>query len=244
MTIAFSEIANYAKNIELIVSSQKQAILFVEKFKRDNETIAMWFKDVISGYLAPRGWFIGGTLNTIQYKALMDAINKNNESDIENFLIQHVRSIAKDTASTVYAKWPQRQAILADAFDAHSKELYTLSIPVMLAQADGIAFDILGAYLFTGCEGNIKIKVEKIIKEKFQYRSLAKSFLELFTNDIGVGLSTKKRNQQKTKGISVSPLNRHGVLHGLDCDYPKEYNSLRAIALIDFLNWTHDIVSN
>jgi hypothetical protein len=243
MIIAFSEIANYTKNVESILSSTKKTMLFIEKFRRDNETIATWFKDVISGCLAQRGWFVAGSLYTSQYQALKDVIKKNNETEIEDFMMQHVRSITKDTASAAYAKWPRRQAILADAFDAHSKKLYTLSVPVMLAQADGMAFDIFGAYLFTNRKGKIGNKVKAMIEGKFKQRPLAKSFLGLLIEASGLRLSTEKPNQQKAEGLSGSPLNRHGVLHGIDCDYPKECNSLRAIALINFLNWVHEITS-
>jgi len=242
MTIAFSEITNYAKDVESILSSTKETMLFIEKFRRDNETIATWFKNVISGYLAQRGWFVAGSLYTSQYQALKDAIKKNNEAEIEDFMVQHVRSITKDTASAAYAKWPRRQAILADAFDAHSKKLYTLSVPVMLAQADGMAFDIFGAYLFTK-KGKIGNKVKAMIEGKFKQRPLAKSFLELLIKASGLRLSTEKLNKSKAEGLSESPLNRHGVLHGIDCDYPKECNSLRAIALINFLNWVYEITS-
>jgi len=243
MTIAFSEIANYAKNVESILSSTKKTTLLIEQFRRDNETIATWFKDVISGYLAQRGWFVAGSLSARQYQALKDAIKKNNKAEIEDFMVQHVRSITKDTASAVYAKWPRRQAILADAFDAHSKKLYTLSVPVMLAQADGMAFDILGAYLFTGSKGKIGKKAKAMIEGKFKQRPLAKSFLGLLIEPSGLRLSTEKLNKPKAEGLSGSPLNRHAVLHGIDCDYPKECNSLRAIALINFLNWVHEITS-
>ncbi|MDQ3688943.1 MAG: hypothetical protein M3406_02710 [Chloroflexota bacterium] len=33
----------------------------------------------------------------------------------------------------------------------------------------------------------------------------------------------------------LGPLNRHAVMHGIDLRYPTEINSLRALALLDFL---------
>jgi len=230
-----------AKNLESILNSAMKTKNFIEKFKRDNKQIATWFEDVIRSYLAQRGWFVAGSLYTSQYQALKKAIEQGKEAEIEDFMMQHVRSITNHTASGADAKWPHRRAILADAFDAHSKKLYTLSVPIMLAQADGMALEILGAFLFTNKKGKIVEKAKEMIEGEFEQRSLAKSFLGLLIETSGLRISTDERDNQNAKGLSVSPLNRHGVLHGIDCDYPKECNSLRAIALIDFLNWVHGI---
>ena len=230
-----------AKNLESILDSAMKTKRFIEKFKRDNKQIATWFEDVIRGYLAQRGWFVAGSLYRSQYQALKKAIEQGKEAEIEDFMMQHVRSITNHTAFDADAKWPHRRGILADAFDAHSKKLYTLSVPVMLAQADGMALDIFGAFLFTDGKGKIAKKAKAIIEGQIAQRPLAKSFLGLLLDGSGLRVSTEKRDNLKAVGLSWSPLNRHGVLHGIDCDYPKECNSLRAIALIDFLNWVHGI---
>ena len=242
MATVFSIIENYAKNVEPILCSIKKTELFIEKFRNDNKQIASWYK-VVRGYLAQRGWFVAGTLYPNQIQALKEMIKQGKDAEIEDFMVRHVRSITKDTASAADTKWPRRRAILADAFDAHSKKLYTLSVPVMLAQADGMALEILGAFLFTDREGKIGGMAKTMIEGEIKQRALAKSFLGLLIEASGLRLSTKKRDQQKDAGFSVSPLNRHGVLHGIDCDYPKERNSLRVIALIDFLNWVYEIRS-
>lgn len=231
------------KNIERILSSVTNKIKFIEKVKRDNEQIATWFEDGIRGYLAKQGWFVAGSLYPSQYPPLKQAIEQGREAEIEDFMIQHIRSRANNIASDTDTKWSNRKTILADAFDAHSNKLYTLSVPVMLAQADGMALEILGAFLFTDNKGKIAEKANKVIKDKFEQRALAKSFLGLLIESSGLRVSTYERDNQNAKGFSISSLNRHGVLHGIDCDYPKECNSLRAIALIDFLNWVHEITS-
>ena len=210
-----------AKNIESILGSTMKTMCFIEKFRSDNKQIATWFEDVIRGCLAQQGWFVAGSLYTNQYQALKEAIEQGKEAEIEDFMMQHVRSIINHIASDADAKWPHRRAILADAFNTHSKKLYTLSVPVMLAQADGMALDILGAFLFTNHNGKIDEKAKAIIEGQIAQRPLAKSFLGLFIEASGLSLTTKKRDYRKAAGLSVSPLNRHGVLHGIDCDYPK-----------------------
>src|SRR5215212_183816 len=48
---------------------------------------------------------------------------------------------------------PKRAKVLASAFAAHRAGQFDLSIPVLLAQTDGICRDVAGQYLFTGPRG-------------------------------------------------------------------------------------------
>jgi hypothetical protein len=47
--------------------------------------------------------------------------------------------------------------------------------------------------------------------------------------------NTEKWVAQRIVAPHYGPLNRHGVLHGIDLDYPTESNSLRAILLMIYL---------
>jgi hypothetical protein len=238
MTTIYSMVEEW-KRLQFFISSIEENRKFLENFKRENEIVAEWYKNTISKYMLQRGWYIGGSLGVSQLQQLKNAIKLKRESEIEKFLIHHVRSITKDTESKAYIRWPHRHDILADAFDAHFKKKYTLSVPVMLAQADGIAFDILGTFLFTKTR-KISAKAKDLIEKRFKHRALAKSFLGLLLETSCINMHTEKRNQLKNEDYL---LNRHGVLHGIDCDYPKECNSLKAISLINFLTWIHDILS-
>ena len=177
MATVFSMIEHF-KQLEFMLDSINRNKQFLENFKRENEIIAGWYENTICKYLLQRGWYIGGSLGTSQLQQLKNAIKLKRESEIEKFLIHHVRSLVKDTETKAYIKWPARKTILSDAFDAHFKEKYTLSIPVMLAQADGIAFDILGTFLFTKTR-KISAKAKDLIEKRFKHRVLAKSFLGL-----------------------------------------------------------------
>ena len=139
-------------------------------------------------------------------------------------------------------RWPIRKNILNDALEAHNEGKYTLSVPVLLAQADGISAGLLGSFLFTNHQGSISATAEHLMKQRFSDRPLAKSFLGLLLEASGLRLDTRKRDKMLAAGQIVSPLNRHGVLHGLDCDYATDTNSLRGIALIGFLEWVADIM--
>ncbi len=224
-------------SLHAVVQSLERKKQSIEDFFRDNRLLAELYADAISQELASRGWFIAGSLYSHQFKPLARALKMKAEDQVEEFLKIHVRSRVSDIKKRAIECWKERAEILDDAFDAHIAGKYTLSVPVLLAQADGISADLLGAYIFTDHKGSIKKAASRAIESHLQKRPLAKSFLELLLKASGLRLDTRKRDELATSGLIFSPLNRHGVLHGLDCEYATEANSLRGIALIDFLEW-------
>ena len=229
-------------SLHAVVQSIERQQQFIEDFARDNRLLAEFYADAISQELAWRGWFIAGSLHPHQFQPLARALKMKEEDQIEEFLKIHVRGIVSDVRKSVMKCWQKRAPILADAFDAHIAGKYTLSVPVLLAQADGISADLLGAYLFTNQSGSITKAASKAIKNHLPERPLAKSFLGLLLKASGLRLDTRKRDDLATSGLIFSSLNRHGVLHGLDCDYATEANSLRGIALISFMEWVAQVI--
>jgi len=230
-----ASILNQLNSLQDVVEYVECQRKFFEDFARGNRSIAKLYADTIRQELARRGWFIAGSLGTHQYQPLAKALKEGAENQVEEFLKRHVRGLISDIRKSAVKRWRERAEILADAFDAHIAGKYSLSVPVFLAQADGISADLLGAWLFTKQKGSIEQAASKVIERHFQERPLAKSFLGLLLEVSGLGLDTRKRDE-------LSPLNRHGVLHGLDCDYATEANSLRGIALISFLEWVAQVI--
>ena len=214
----------------------------MEDFSRQNRQLAALYQDTLRCKLAHRGWFIAGTLYPSQYKPLAEAFEQGWEPEIEQFLKDHTEKNISAIRGAALSRWPSRRHILIDALDAHSEGKYTLSIPVLLAQADGISAALLGSLLFTNHHGSICGAAEHLIEKRFPARPLAKSFLGLLLEASGLRLDTRERDKMIAAGQVVSPLNRHGVLHGLDSDYGTDANSLRGIALIGFLDWVADVI--
>lgn len=231
-------------SLNAVAQSIERQMQSIEDFFRGHRLLAKLYSDGISQELASRGWFIAGSLHPRQFEPLARALNMKAEDQVEEFLKIHVRGLVSDVKKSAMKRWQERAEILADAFDAHIAGKYTLSVPVLLAQADGISADLLGAYLFTDHKGcSIKKAASIAIDCRLKERPLAKSFLGLLLKESGLRLDTNKRDELATSGVIFSPLNRHGVLHGLDCDYATEANSLRGIALIGFLEWVAQVIS-
>jgi hypothetical protein len=141
----------------------------------------------------------------------------------------------------VTTHWPQRKTLLGDAFEAHKNGLYTLSIPVFLSQADGMAFNILQAFVFTDHNGaKISDKAKELIDAETENHELMCSFVGILLEEHTIRTSTKNRDERRLSGAPISPLNRHGVLHGIDLDYATEANSLRAISLLSLLTYVRE----
>ena len=239
-------LTKHFNNLNAILQSAERQRQFIENFARDNQLLAEFYANAIRPELAQRGWFIAGSLYPHQYQTLELALKKKAEDQVEEFLKIHIRGQISDVRKHAMNRWKKRAEILADAFDAHIAAKYTLSVPVLLAQADGISYDIFGANLFTNYNGPIDKAIGKSIeKSNLHKRPLAKSFLDLLLEALetsGLRRPTNKRNEMETSSRIYYPLNRHGVLHGLDCDYAIEGNSLRGIALISFLEWVAQVI--
>ena len=230
-------------NIAELLKSVGKKYNFLAEFIQDNKKLSKIYLDDIRPYLADRGWYIAGSLYPEQYLELRKAIQDKNEVEIEGLLKQHIRNSIVDIEIKACNSWPSREAIILDAFEAHKNCKYSLSIPVMLAQADGMSHDILGANLFTKYNGDVKKEVKKLIDFGKVDTSLAIAFLDLLTKPSSLMINTNIRDKSKKNDLYFGPCNRHGILHGIDLDYPTESNGLRAISLISFLVWLNDRVS-
>jgi len=162
---------------------------------------------------------------------LADMIDNEQFEQVEMEIRGFAKTQIDKTLHQVESNWPHRLEILRDAFQAHRQGLYTLSIPVLLAQADGISNEIFGVQLYQKESGAPKTKrvVEQYATQCYDW------LIEPLKVVSSVAVNTKDRDKKREDDSLYGPLNRHGVLHGVDIDYATEANSLRAIMLINYL---------
>ncbi|KTC89482.1 hypothetical protein [Fluoribacter dumoffii] len=227
---------------ELFVK-QTQVEKFTKNIINQNQSMADAITYTIWPYFLKRGWFISAKYlyfqQVMRFKkaiANLPSLEDNDyfekELEIEESLLTFTRSLVGSIEEDVCSKWVPRKEIIQQAFIAHKEGKYALSIPVLLAQSDGICHDIFGCHLFTKFEGNIKEKVKILDKNR---TPLSSAFLKLLTNQLSLSEYTRDLNEKRENDPFYGPLNRHGILHGLDLDYPKEANSLRCISLLSYL---------
>jgi hypothetical protein len=120
--------------------------------------------------------------------------------------------------------YPLRADIICDAFNAHKRGEYSLSVPVFLIQAEGICMDITKYPLYKK-----RNKIPFIAEYVQKIPEPASIFLYPFTQLLPTTVSEKDR------GLNFKGLNRHQVLHGESVDYGTEKNSYKAISLLTYI---------
>lgn len=172
------------------------------------------------------GWYLDrdmGVSEPLRFKRVMD---DGREADAEAEMVKHFEERTAGILAELKHAYPHRRKILDAAFDAHLSGQYLVSIPVLLAQVDGICFDVANAHFFMGRE---RPKVLAFAVE-FAGSQISRAFLAPLESEMTIALSEKVRPQ------GFNGLNRHMVLHGESVDYGTKENGLRAISLLNYMS--------
>ncbi|WP_418185595.1 hypothetical protein ACNSOS_01005 [Aliarcobacter vitoriensis] len=172
--------------------------------------------------LANEGWFVS---NDISLQLLLE-INHKQIDEIEEELILYYEEKLDLIQAKLIETFPNRASILSNAFDAHKNEMYELSVPVFLIQADGICLDLINRNFF-GKRDNEKY-FEDYIKSNVS-GAITEEFLRPLKEKIPLVQNEKQRSENFNK------LNRHLILHGGCTDYANKINSLKSISFISYL---------
>ncbi len=146
-----------------------------------------------------------------------------------------LREVVPHVEDHVRQQFPHRIAIVSDAVMAHRQRRYAIAIPTLLAQADGMAFDILGTSLYSvGKSSGALREVLGALQGTPEIHWLEPILVPLLEGTT-ISVPTGQRDTRQRIEPSYGPLNRHGVLHGLDNRYARRVNSCRALVMIDYL---------
>jgi hypothetical protein len=191
-------------------------------------------------YLADRGWFITYSFPVgipIQLDTLIQA-GKDDETD--EVMCALTRERLGPVEAELCERFPDRAHILRDALEAHRAGKYTLSIPVLLAQADSIGCDVLGIrrQFLTSKDKpkalQAKLSAIQLDGQPVPLGGVRQKIMDQLRK-LSLAVATEERDDLRRSGQLFSPLNRNGVLHGHDLDYHTEANSLRCISLLECL---------
>jgi hypothetical protein len=180
--------------------------------------------------LAQHGWFISfwdtplALLNSTASRLDGPAGKQADET-----LASHMEGLIPSLKEAIAESFPARQVILADAFDAHDGAKYTLSIPVFLAQADGIGAASFGVESIYSLSSGIAKFRDFIQNKLFPAFAGEYSYHYLITARMPINASRGKRKHYP------GMLNRHSVLHGESTDYPTRINSCKAISWLQYI---------
>lgn len=207
--------ANYPifKQVAITMARITEAALHWQKARKADVTV-----------MAENGWYPNWF--TFFYSPEADP------QSLDELMIMHFNANWDEITQKIIELCPNRAHILETAFSLHKSGNYIASIPLFLAQADGICCESLKSFLFTGNSTEEKIK-ELIESGEIEANMFTDIFLEPFklSNHHNAGIS-KSSAQAKIKAP-----NRNGILHGhrKHLDYGTEINSLKCFSLLSFI---------
>jgi len=176
--------------------------------------------------LGNHGWFFDLEM---PLPFLWELENTLNVSDIEKAklaLLDYFRENLQSIEKRLNTKFPHRAKVLSAAFNAHRRGECELSIPVFLAQTDGICYEVINQYLFMrdNKKPTTAIYVSTITSDTFRH-----ALLSPLSHPLPISASKHERDE------NFNELNRHQVMHGESLDYGTEINSLKSISLLNYV---------
>jgi len=186
-----------------------------------------------------KGWFFGWNDGLQSLMELVEKLGATQAGEIDGVMAEYYRMNLKPFADELISKYPDRAAAIKAAVKAHlslGDEGYLLSIPVFIAQADGLLAEITNEKSAMKREGKGgELRASKVLRAKLagdqESLDLVHQILTLHESDF---LKSEAARQIATQasGESFTALNRHQVMHGESSHYGTEINSLKAFSLL------------
>jgi hypothetical protein len=187
-----------------------------------------------------KGWFFGWHDYLDELMARVEEVAVLEQPCIDEFMRQYYRSKLQLLTDELAERHPNRASVIKAAVRAHSMfgaDGYFLSIPVFIAQADGLLTEIAGvkSALARAPKEKGELQALKALREKLatDQESLNLVHPILILNDLDFLKSAGEREQPS--GESFTALNRHQIVHGESWDYGTEINSLKAFSFLAFV---------
>lgn len=227
--IDLSIFTSHVNNLQIAI--QKPIIPIFDDLKNSFQELPKHIQEVLL-LLGENGWYLDleMPLPTLWY--LRDILDEGNLLKAEKILVKYFENRLCELEKSILKKFPRRKHLLKPAFNAHRREEYCLSIPIFLAQTDGICKEAVGQYLFmkSNRKPQTATYVDQIANDTFMA-----ALLSPLAKTLPINASEKERPRR------FNGLNRHMVLHGESLDYGSKVNSLKAISLINYVIFVTDI---
>lgn len=209
---------------------------FFEHMVAEHSAAAKVHPKVLEALLS-RGWCHSYELPDRGIILLGELVDAGELERIDQLMADFSRDQFDRILHSARSTYPVRADILTDAFDAHRAGKFTLSVPALLAQIDGIGCEVLGLGRYFFSDKRRKDGLQTALSqlklpgkdEPYPISPIHQRMFSALTFDWALTQDTNNRPE----GSSL--LNRHGVLHGLDTKYPTEMNSLRCVNHLGFL---------
>ena len=230
-TIDLSIVTNHAYDLQEAI--QKLIIPTFDDLKNSFQELPNHIQEALL-LLGENGWYLDMEMSLPTLWHLKKILDEGNLLKAENTLVEYFEKRLTKIEKSILEKFPCRKHLLKAAFNAHRRKEYCLSIPLFLAQTDGICKEVIRQYLFMKSRSNGKpqtaIYVDQITKD-----TIMAAFLSPLAKTLPINASKGERPR------NFNGLNRHMVLHGESLDYGSKINGLKAISLVNYVSCVFDI---
>ena len=232
-----AELDSIAKNVELYLETAAPSLMALAQIdwagaKQRLDELPKKSKDAMHLALA-EGWFFGWHDGLQSLMELVESLATTPATTVDDVMMAYYRKNLQPFANQLISEYPTRASVIKAAVDAHTSIPnggYFLSIPVFIAQADGLLAEI------TGLESPLA-HAAKAFRDKYsndpEMLDLLHPVLELKGSGFMMSAQAREDSAQAS-GQSFTALNRHQVMHGERSDYGTEINSLKAFSFLVF----------
>lgn len=138
-----------------------------------------------------------------------------------------------------------RIGIIDDAVDAHQGRKFTLSVPTLQPQIEGILNDYVAIHNLSASCGKIKQVYKAVLGEADDYtltvHAIAATILSQLAHNTYVHTDFREELKKSERRRKIT---RHTVLHGISTNYNTTSTSLRILVLLDAIAALHPQISS
>ncbi|MGZ9709379.1 hypothetical protein ACXX82_00975 [Glaciimonas sp. GNP009] len=190
-----------------------------------------------------KGWFFGWNDSLSGVLTLVEKLDGIDSKELDEVMAQYHRENLDFVEKELTQRHPNRSAPITAAFAAHrnfGEAGYFLSIPVFIAQADGLLSEILDVKspMSINKKGQREARGATALRAMVGTDAKLTGLLHplLIMDQLDFLKSEADRDKAaEAAGKAFTVLNRHQVLHGECCDYGSEINSLKAFSFLAFV---------
>jgi hypothetical protein len=188
---------------------------------------------------ASKGWFFGWNDSLQSLTKLIETLHGTSPEGIDAVMVDYYRANLQPFADELASRYPNRAVVIKAAVNAHTlgNDGYFLSVPVFIAQADGLLTEItkVTSALMKDAPRKPELQASRALRERLgpNHESMALVHQLLNLHNLDFLKSARARQiAERDSGESFTALNRHQVMHGESWDYGTEVNSLRAFSFL------------
>lgn len=225
------------------IAQQTQRI--IQSILSDWESVIDTVKkyDEAAGIMVELGWPPHQDLTVGEQAMIVREYERNGAEAAARFLDHYMTTrFSRHKLRKMLKNWKRRpwlqrrQHILEQVIKGHNRQLYYLTIPVLLAQTEAIVFEAFNH--------------RRLPDDRTGHYTYVKTYLnQVLDDDIPADMALRQFVADTVLAIFhwgedlALEFNRHAIAHGYDLTYGTRENSLKAILLFDYIQSRFGVVS-